>query len=403
MRCALAFILLAACGSDHHDSSSPDAGSASDGGGSGSTMPGVCGRTLPADGVRRVVVSKPYTADSNPANTYEVLTLSAAGELTRPAPPVKFEMGRAAFGNITFTPDGTIGLVPQSDGKIGVFSLAADGTPTVIDAAFDGGFYAEKLVMDPGGDYVYGIDPDTRANHGGIYAIQIGCDGTPTALGLVAAGSTPGGLILDGSRAFVAGGAILDSATGVDATMITWSAGMPTPAITASADAFGDDKMIVGGTALSADKKTLFIGDTNSFSGVPNRIAVVKVGGSELAPASVLTPVSDPEAIVASPFGNVALVSSTQDGDAILILDDGGTNNAWRVRGPVTYNGAPPMLPADMAPITRGALEGHVLVVELSSVRHLRFDEQPAGVTDLGSLAFGDGIDDILGAIGVTP
>jgi len=79
------------------------------------------------------------------------------------------------------------------------------------------------------------------------------------------------------------------------------------------------------------------------------------------------------------------------------------TRGARRVRGHVAYNGASPMLPADMAPITRGALEGHVLVVELSSIRQLAFDDQTSDVTDLGSLTFGDGVDEILGAIGITP
>ncbi len=398
---SVSLALLIACGSDHHAATGTDA--SSDATTDASSHPGVCGRTAPPDGARHIVVSKLYTAASNPANTYEVLTLTAAGELVRPATPVKFDMGRAAFGVIAFTPDGKLGFAPQSDGKIGVFSLADDGTPTVINAAFDAGAYASRVVMDPGGDYAYVIDPDTRANHGGIYAVQIGCDNTLTPLGLIAAGSTPNGLVIDGDRAFVAAGAMLDSATGVDLTMLTWPSGTAAPTVTAGADAFGDDKAIVGGTALSADKKTFFIGDTNGFSGIPNRVAVVKVGGSALVPAGVLSPIPDPEAIVASPFGNVAIVSSTADGDAILVLDDGGTDHAWRVRGHVAYNGASPMLPADMAPITRGALEGHVLVVELSSIRQLAFDDQTNDVTDLGSLTFGDGVDEILGSIGITP
>jgi hypothetical protein len=60
------------------------------------------------------------------------------------------------------------------------------------------------------------------------------------------------------------------------------------------------------------------------------------------------------------------------------------------------------MLPGDVATIDRGALEGHVLVAELSSIRHLAFHDD-GSVVDLGSLQFGDGVDQILGAIGVTP
>lgn len=359
-----------------------------------------CGRSLAPDGARKLVVSKPYTAASDPAPTYEVLDLSATGTLSRHAPPILFDMHRAAFGAIAFTPDGKIGMVPQADGTVGVFSLEGQ----VIDPGFGMGmFYASRVVIDPGGAVAYVVDSDTVANGGGVYALRIGCDGTPSLIGKVAAASTPNGLVLDGNRAFVAAGQqVLDAPASNEAVMVHWDGISSAPAVTASANAFGTGEAIVGGFALSADKKSLFIGDTNAFSGIPNRVAVVGVGADSLVPATILTPIADPEAIVASPFGNVALVTSTADGDAILVLDDGGTNHAWRIRGPVTYSGAGPMLPGDMAAITRGALEGHVFVGELSSIRHLAFDDN-GGVTDLGSLQFGDGIDQILGAIGVTP
>jgi DNA-binding beta-propeller fold protein YncE len=407
MRTAIFLLVLGACGKDNtHTGLLSDAfigdGRQDSGGPS-------CQRMLAADGARHVVVSKPYTAASDPATLYEVLPMAATGALTRPATPVTFSMHRASFGSIQFTPDGKVGLVPQEDGTLGVFALAADGTPSVIDAGFGMGmFYAGRVVVDPSGDFVYVVDGNTTANGGGIYALRIGCDGTPSLLGKLAAASTPNGLILDGDRAFVATGqSALDAPAGNEAVMLHWSGALTPPTLDASSDAFGDDNAIVGGFALSADKKTLLIGDTSAFSGVANRVGVVSVGSDGmghgmLAPATVLTPIVDPEAIAASPFGNVAIVTSTADGDAIYVLDDGGTNHAWRNRGKVTYTGAGPMLPGDVATIDRGALEGHVLVAELSSIRHLAFHED-GSVVDLGSLPFGDGIDQILGAIGVTP
>ncbi len=393
-------VLIAGCGSDPATGDAagvdtavaPDAPAAS------------CNRALAPDGPRHVVVSKPYTAASDPAPTYEVLSLSATGELARPATPVTFDMHRASFGSIAFTPDGAIGLVPQSDGTLGVFALAADGTPTVIDPGFGSGvFYAGRVVVDPSGDYAYVVDGNTEANGGGIYALRIGCDGTPTSLGKVAAAGTPNGLVLDGDRAFIAAGqGVLDAPASSEAVMVHWAGGGTAPTVAAASDAFGDDMAIVGGFALSADKQTFFIGDTNAFSGIPNRVGVVTVGDSTLAPATVLTPIADPEAIAASPFGNVAIVTSTADGDAILVLDDGGTGGAWQIRGPVTYTGAHPMLPGDVATIGRGALNGLVLVAELSSIRQLAFHAD-GSVVDLGSLQFGGGVDQILGAIGVTP
>jgi DNA-binding beta-propeller fold protein YncE len=408
MRSAIFVMVLVACGNNAPSHLPSDGGPPFDVG-SGSGSGSGCGRTLAPDGARHVVVSKPYTAASDPATLYEVLPMAATGEVTRPATPVTFSMHRASFGSIHFTPDGKIGLVPQEDGTLGVFALAADGTPSVIDAGFGMGmFYAGRVVVDPSGDFAFVVDGNTSANGGGIYALRIGCDGTPSLLGKLAAASTPNGLILDGSRAFVATGqSVLDAPAGHEAVMLHWAGAMSPPTVDASSDAFGDDNAIVGGFALSADKKTLFIGDTSAFSGVPNRVGVVSVGtdamgNGMLAPATVLTPIADPEAIATSPFGNVAIVTSTADGDAIYVLDDGGTNHAWQIRGKVAYTGAGPMLPGDVATIDRGALQGHVLVAELSSIRHLAFHDD-GSVVDLGSLQFGDGVDQILGAIGVTP
>jgi len=60
------------------------------------------------------------------------------------------------------------------------------------------------------------------------------------------------------------------------------------------------------------------------------------------------------------------------------------------------------MLPGDLATIDRGALKGRVLVSENVSVRQLAF-RADGSVEDLGSLQFGSGLDNIGGAIGVTP
>ena len=398
MRLAYVSVLVLGCGHDasHTD---PDASIPSI---DAPSMPVTCGRTLAPDGARHIVISRPYSTTGDATTLFEVLSVSAAGDVTRAATPVTFDMHRTNFGTIAFTPDGKIGLAAQEDGTLGVFALAADGTPTVIDPGFGmGTFYADRIVVDPNGDFAYILDGNTRANGGGIYAVRIGCDGTPTSLGLVAAGSTPGGLVLDGARALVAAGSMLDSATGADAELLSWPGGTLMPTVTSGADAFGDDDAIVGGFAMTSDKTALLVGDTNSFSGTGNRVAVVTVGATTVAPANVLAAIADPESIQTSPFGNVAIVT-TADGDAIHVLDDGGTNHAWRIRGLLAYTSGNPMQPGDTTAIVRGALNGHVFVSELSSIRHVVFHDD-GSVVDVGALQFGDGLDQILGAIGITP
>jgi hypothetical protein len=78
---------------------------------------------------RFVVISHPYDADGGQAGAYEVLLLSADGELSRTGST--FEMGRASFGEVVFTPIGRFGLAAQDDGSVGVFELDDAGEATL--------------------------------------------------------------------------------------------------------------------------------------------------------------------------------------------------------------------------------------------------------------------------------
>lgn len=401
-RLVVAFV-LAGCGGGSSDGT-VDAPAGADGPVTSPDAATGCPRPpAAADRARHVVVSRPYDTGGAAASTWEVLDLAADGTLTRPTPHRTFEMGRAIDGTVAFTPDGAIGVVAQDDGTLGVFALAEDGTPTVIAAHHGTGtdLYATRVVMDPSGGRAWVLDDQWRENGGGIYDVAIGCDGTPSAPNLVAAAKLPAGLAItgDGGHAIVAATDIADSAAGDDVHVVTWGA---TPAAVSGADVFDDaDDPIVGGTAVTADGATVLVGDISAFSGIDNRVAVVHVDGTTVTPVTVLTPVQDPEAIAASPFGDVAVVASAF-GDALIVLDAGGAGGAWRVRGEVAYTGASPQLPAALAAIDRGMLRGRVLVAENVSIRQLAFRATGA-VDDLGSLAFGSGLDQITGAIGVQP
>lgn len=386
---ALIALSAAGCGGGDDPSNTPDAAAPD--------APAGCARApAAADRARSVVVSHPYDAAGAKAGVYEVLALSETGMLSRPGRT--FEMGRASSGSIAFTPDGEVGLVALEDGKLGVFRLDAAGVPSVVHAAFEGSFYASRVVVEPRGDRALVLDGNWRENGGGIYRVTIGCDGTLTEIGLVAPAKLPAAIAFTADRAIVAATDIMDSATaGHDVHLLRWAD--DAPAAIAGSDAFGDDLQIVGGAALTADGATFLVGDTSQFSGVPNRVAAVTVTATGLAQGDVV-PVEDPAAIATSPFGDVAIVASAF-GDAIFILDTAPAGG-WRVRGEVAYSGGAPQIPADLAAIDRGALRGHVFVAENVSVRHLAFRDTGA-VDDLGSLAFGAGLENIAGAIGVTP
>lgn len=410
-------LMLAACGSDGSKNSGDDGMTGDDqpniDGGSGSgTDSGVpCNdHSIPAaaDRTRYVVVAHPFAANfMGGAKLFEVLTLSESGELTRSANKRTFELeGRANYGNIAFTPDGQIGLVALSEigqpvpgGRIGVFYLAPDGTPTVVESAFHGDFYAGAVVMDPSGKRAYVLDQETRNNGGGIHAVDIACDGHLTDMGLIAPAKVPGGLVLDGDRAFVMAGDFgPDETPGKDAHLLAWNQTAPTR--TFGIDAFGDDNVDTPNAVLNFDK-SVYIAPDNSLLG-GNRVAIMGVTASALTVKTVLTGITDPQGVAASPFGNVAVVSAFQD-DAYYILDDQGTGGAWRKRGTLTALSGAVQQPSDIVTVNRGTLNGHMWVVENVAIRHLKFSNAGA-VTDEGSLKFdGPGGDEIPGAIGIQP
>jgi hypothetical protein len=328
---------------------------------------------------RAVVVSHPYDADGNGANVFELLELSAEGELSRT--DTFFELGRASFGEITFTPDGRYGLVPQEDGTVGVF--AVDG-PAVIEAAWDSGQYVSEIVVDPDGR-IFGLDGNWRENGGGVYEIAIAEDGSPSVVGQVVPSKLPAALLFDGDRAVLVAKDAFDSAEGDEAHLLDWSG----PDLLDSAALFPDEDAIVSTATLTPDGE-IYAGDYSSFSGVPNRVSVARIEGDTITPVTVVSPVEDPIDLVASPFGGAVLVVSGY-GDALFALstDDHELTE-------LSYTGGRPALPA------RAVLVGDLaLVAENTGVRRVRFTEQ--GIEDLGAFGFGGDLDDIVGVIGVQP
>jgi hypothetical protein len=361
---------------------------------------GGCGRVTPAgDHARRLVFARPYDTKGGKASRWEVLDLGVDGGLARPG--VTFEMGRGVYGEVAFTPDGQVALAAQEDGTLGVVRFADDGTPTVVHAAFQGSFYAEKVVVLPGGDRAIVVDPNWRNNGGGLYAIAIGCDGTITDLGLLAPSKLAAGMaLLPGGKALLAAADVLASKAGDSAHLLDLSGAAP--ALLGGADAFGDEEAIVASVAVTHDGKFGLVGDNSEFSGIPNRVAVVGIGAGALSSAQVLTPVGDPVAIVTSPFDDAALVVSGYDNAFYRLAYDPTKAAPFTFEGELDYVGKAPELPSAAALVATGSLEGSVYVAELAGIRRARF----AGggvVEDLGKFDLGDGMDQITGSMGVSP
>ncbi len=364
--------------------------------------PTACPRTPgPANKDRKVVISHPYDSGGNQASDWEVFDLSTSGALS--ATGTTFQMGRAFMGQVRFTPDGEVGLVAQDDGTLGVFTFGGTGGVTVVHAGFSGSFYAADVVMDPAGDGAWVLDAQWRENGGGIYRVSIGCDGTLTDEGLVAASKLPNAFALlpDGSgRAVLAAHDVLDSAAEKDVHLLDWGT---SPAVLASIEAFPDDDYIVGSLGVTPDAKYALIGDNQGVFSVDNRVAVVEIGASALTSVQVLTPLDDPIAILTSPFGDTALVVSGM-GDALYVLDytPSSSTAPFAIRGELTYTGTGPQLPGGAVMILRGNLQGRVVISENTGIRMVDF-EGGGTVTDLGVLDLGSGLEHITGAVGVQP
>lgn len=409
----LAFVLLAGCGSNNDTTESPasdtgtppiDTATTSDSAEApdtavtdGDTSPPGCTRTPKAEGApRKVVVSHPFDAAGKKTGAMEVLDLASDGTLARSGKT--FALTKAAFEPIVFTPDGEVGLVAEDDGTIGVFRFDAAGAVTVVHPAFKGKFYANKLVIDPSGQRVLVIDPNTEENDGGVHALDIACDGTLTEKGkLVPAKTWSVFQFLASDRAVVAGGPALGSPATVDAHLLSWKA---MPSLIASTAPFGDRDAIPSWLDVTPDKKLALLADNGIIKG--SRVAVFEITDTALKPLQVFV-TDNPAAVIASPYNNAALVLNSDGMDGFTVLTRTGPASAPFVNaGKLAYKHGKPALPSVGATLLRGPLKGRVLIAENVAVRSLQFTTD-GGVVDIAKLTYPMGLENIVGTIGVQP
>jgi hypothetical protein len=360
-----------------------------------------CRDGSPDPGITRYgVVSHPYDEDANQTDLWEVVSLDPGGELARTEQT--FRMGRAALGTVAFTNDGSLGFAVQDDGTIGVFGLEESGTPTVVDPGWNdqGAVYAVSLTLHPGGELAWVLDGDTVEQGGGIYEVHIDCtDGTLSNYGRITASTHPSHLLPvgDGTHHVLLGEDVLESAAGEHAHLID----MEGPTRLGSASIWPDDEAIVGGAAVAGDGAYVLAGDFNMFSGLPNRVAVVWARPDGVQGLQVLSPIEDPVSIAT--WGQATLVVSGT-GDELLTLDyDPGNSQApFSIGAPLAYADASPLLPSSATAVAGPSGAGWILVAELSSVRTVQARSDGTQV-DQGTLAFGSGFENMVGAMGMQP
>ena len=373
-----------------------------------------CRGERPANDARKVVISLPYTADAMPSTRYEVYTLDESGQLS--ADNVSFEMGRATGSPILFTPDGRVGVVRQEDGSLGVFELTADGV-TVLDPGYRGlagkvdetqQRYFSTITMAPDGSAIYATNGSWRNVGGAIWRIPLDCNtGMPGLETRLAESKLPRAMHLipgDPTHAIVAAHDILDSSARDDAHVITIDPEAETATRASSGRVFMDEDAIITAFGVTQDSNYALLGDSNLFSDVNNnRVGVIEIDADyNLTPIQTIPNVRDPAAIQTSPYNNAAIVASLE-GNALEIFSYDASDAAT----PFAHTGklatsTPALLPSTMVQVMRGDLLGAVLVAENISVRVVQFS--PTGqVMELDFETRGEGVENIVGALGVQP
>jgi hypothetical protein len=378
-------------------------GSAQGGGGSGQGGGGGaagCRPPAPADRERAVLISHPYVSVGVEGADHELLWLSAGGLLSRPG--IHFELAHAAsMGVIAFTPDGELAFVPQpDDSSIGVVRIDEAGELTVLEPRHTGEYYPETIVMDPSGERFYVIDPNTRDNGGGVYSVRVGCDDTLTDEGRLVPAGMPAALSFfpgDPSRALLAAPDALSSPSDLDAHLLAWGT---EPSWLDGDDLFPDNNAWHTAVAIMADGAHALVSD---FYPGTNRVGVARIDGDDLGGLASSLPIYDPVDVIASPFGNAALVVSGY-GDDVIVLSyhPGDPTEPFVDEGAPAYEGEAPELPGKAALIERGSLAGLVLVSEVSGVRPFLF-RSDGSVEDMGRFFLELGYPNMVGAIGVQP
>lgn len=357
--------------------------------------PGCRSEPPPEDHDRVVLVAHPYAVDQG---EWGVLSLGVDGDLTDTGQVLS--AGRAPWGDVVFTPDGEIAFGVNEDGTLSVFEVGSGGEVEVADAAF-GGFYASRVVVEPGGEVAWVVDGNWANNGGGLYRFSIDCsEAVFGAAERVVEGKLPADLLLDPARddrGLLVGREIPGTESGDDAALLAWP---PTGEASGGVDAFGDDEASVSDAVLTGDGRFALIGDYSAFSGIPNRLAIVALSDEGVSPHQVLPDVYDPMALVASPFGDAVLVVSGY-GDAVFVISNDGAGG-FAFEGEPAYQGPSPQLPATASAVERGELVGLILVSENQGVRGMQFTGEGT-VEDLGVLVSGVGNDSISGALGIQP
>lgn len=380
----------AAAGEDGADGSADGSDGTGETGGTEGDLPvgdGCRATPASADRPRVVLTNLPY---DGAGTQWAVLDLSEAGTLTDRGE--RLTAGRSYDGLGASTPDGSLLVVAQDDGTVGIFAVDEAGAVTVVDPGWSDGTYASAVAVDPSGERLYVLDGSRGDVGGGVFVALLDCDTGAATLATAADGLPVDAsgrlLVADHPKALFfpdpsADEAVLVAqnpggvADGAELAVIAPSTG----AVLHRIDAFGDpDDAWLGAAGWSHAHQLALVGDGSSWSGRENSVAGVVVSESGLTAAGAAE-VFDPAGIAA--YGDVA-VASSGFGDELIVLsiDPSGVT----ATGTLATSG----VPQSMAMVLRGARGGLAFVNEVDGLRQVQLTTTE-GVEDLGVVDVGGG------------
>lgn len=331
-------------------------------------------------------------------------TISPTGE--------SFQLDKVNEGVVVFFGDnGKYGLIASDRGKVGIFGLQDDGKANVIDADYrPKNCYANNVVVDPTNvNRAYVVDVNVN---GGICGLRI--DSTTSEVtdeGLIIPFTSPLTMLFPTTNDSkdMSGFVVVVSLSGVASVLnLATNEIKKTLLIFGTANRDGTPDALVSDAVLTADNQYLLVLDNNAITGTM-RLSVVAMNWQDgsMKAVQVINKLSDPCAIIASPFNNAAVIASAQ-GNALIQLKYDPTAN---VTNPITVIGSIATTSKSQLPSAFVAIQGtdgimgRIAVAELSGIRQIQFTVD-GSIIDLGLNACGPDDDDsgsIVGAIGAKP
>ncbi len=316
------------------------------------------------------VYSTPYDDQGNQVNLWHLQ--SSNGSLS------DFEMGRATSGQVHLSPDGSWGAVAQTDGTIGVFQYV-NGMVSVIESALTvrvsgQDVYASDLWLDAERGKLWITDVNWPNNGGGLFRATIDCEaGTISEVERVFSSKNGYGVRPIGDNWVYLSREVEEQPYQLSIFADEYDA------VLARGMAFDDDESIF--SALASDGRNILVGDNNEFSTTPTRVSHSVWDGSVLSKLHEFE-VNDPVSMVI--VGDWALISSGYGNELLQ----------YQVSRQTVSSVVGLSLPSTIVQ------QENYLYVPANTELH-KLEATNAGFVSMGEVLSLDGLDGIMGAVGV--